>query len=220
VIPNGVDATRFFPGQEGSEGVMALGLESGNYYLTVGRLEPRKNQAALLKAWALLESPRPRLVMVGQRHFGYSDVFDLIRPLGLEKDVSVLEQVSDAQIPALYRNAKGFMYCSWAEGFGMPLLEAMASGIPVVSSNNTGLAEVCSDAAVAVDPSKPEEIRNAVLAFEKRPDFRNNLVERGLMRAREYTWERSAQTVRRAYLDHFQLPSETETIESVQASAK
>jgi glycosyltransferase involved in cell wall biosynthesis len=218
VIPNGVDATRFFPGQKGLEDVMALGLESGNYYLTVGRLEPRKNQAALLKAWALLESPRPRLVIVGQRHFGYSDVFDLIRTLGLEKDVSVLEQISDAQIPAVYRNAKGFMYCSWAEGFGMPLLEAMASGIPVVSSNNTGLAEVCADAAVAVNPSNPEEIRNAVLTFEKQPDFRNNLIQRGLMRAREYSWERSAQTVRSAYLNHFRIPRETENIESVQTS--
>jgi glycosyltransferase involved in cell wall biosynthesis len=153
-------------------------------------------------------------VIVGQRHFGYSDVFDLIRTLGLEKDVSVLEQISDAQIPAVYRNAKGFLYCSWAEGFGMPLLEAMASGIPVVSSNNTGLAEVCADAAVAVNPSNPEEIRNAVLALERQPDFRNNLIQRGLTRAREYRWERSAQTVRRAYLDNFRIPCETDSVQT------
>jgi glycosyltransferase involved in cell wall biosynthesis len=213
VIPNGVDATRFFPGRKGSEEVTARGLESGNYYLTVGRLEPRKNQGTLLKAWSLLQPPRPRLVIVGQRHFGYSDALALILTLGLEKDVVVLDQISDTLIPALYRNAKGFVYCSWAEGFGMPLLEAMASGIPVVSSDNTGLAEVCSGAAAKIDPRSPVEIRDAILALERRPDLRNDLSERGLKRSLEYTWERSAQVVRRVYLDHFEIPFETKNIE-------
>jgi len=218
MIPNGVDRARFYPGNYGLAEITALGLDSREYYLTVGRLEPRKNQAALLRAWALLEHPRPRLVLVGQRHFGYKEVFELICSLELERDVMVLENVTDVQIPAVYRNAKGFLYCSWAEGFGMPLLEAMASGIPVVSSNNTGLAEVCADAAIVVDPENPKEIRNAILAFENQPEFRHNLIRRGLVRAQEYSWERSAQTVRRVYLDHFQVPSSNETGERLQTS--
>ncbi len=214
VIPNGVDTSRFFPGRQGLEDVAALGLPPGNYYLSVGRLEPRKNQVALLRAWALLQSPRPRLVLVGQRHFGYSDVLEMIPALRLDDDVLVLEQISDSQIPAVYRHAKGFIYCSYAEGFGMPLLEAMASGVPVVSSNNTGLAEVCADAAVTVDPESPEEIRDAVLTFETRPDLRSDLTQRGLVRVRDYTWERSAQTVSKTYLNLFQTSPETTNIQS------
>ena len=204
-IPNGVDRTRFFPGDLGGDTVRDLGLECGSYYLTVGRLEPRKNHVALLRAWAQLKAPRPTLVIVGQRHFQYHEAVDLIRTLRLERDVVLLEQVSDKQLPAIYRNAKGFAYCSWAEGFGMPLLEAMASGIPVISSANTALAEVCADAALQVDPSQPSHICDAILALEEQPEVRRDLIRRGLLRAREFTWEKPAQTVRSVYLRHFGL---------------
>jgi len=204
-IPNGVDCARFFPGDVDCDAVRALGLEHGSYFLTVGRLEPRKNHATLLRAWAQLGVPRPRLVLVGQRHFQYDGVFDLIRTLRLERDVQVLEQVSDSQLPAIYRNAKGFIYCSWAEGFGMPLLEAMASGIPVVSSANTALSEVCADAALRVDASSPNEIANAVLALDEQLGLRESLIHRGLLRTKEFTWEKPAQTVRSVYLRHFGL---------------
>lgn len=213
VIPNGVDRGRFFPDTRGSQELSSLGLAGREFYLTVGRLEPRKNHATLLRAWALLNTPRPRLVIVGQRHFRYNDVFDLIKALRLEQDVLVLEQVTDSQIPAIYRMARGFVYCSWAEGFGMPLLEAMASGIPVISSSNTGLAEVCADAALTVDPNRPESIRDAVLALESQPALRSQLIDRGERRAREYTWEKSAEKVRSAYLQHFRIQPEKKATE-------
>jgi glycosyltransferase involved in cell wall biosynthesis len=204
-IPNGVDCSRFFAGNKGHEIVQAFGLESGSYFLTVGRLEPRKNHATLLRAWALLKAPRPRLVIVGQRHFQYNEVFELISALGLERDVIVLEEVSDKALPALYRHAKGFVYCSWAEGFGMPLLEAMASGIPVLSSASTALSEVCADAALLVDPSSPREIADAILALDQQADLRVGLVQRGFLRVKEFTWEKPAQTVRSVYLRHLGL---------------
>jgi glycosyltransferase involved in cell wall biosynthesis len=184
---------------------MANGLEQRSYFLTVGRLEPRKNHATLLRAWAQMDAPRPRLVLVGQRDFQYREVFELIETLGLQRDVKVLEDVSDTQIPAIYRHAKGFVYCSRAEGFGMPLLEAMASGIPVVSSANTALSEVCGDAALLVDPDSPTKIRDAVLALDRKPEVREELIRRGQLQADEFTWEKSAQTVREVYLRHFGL---------------
>jgi len=204
-IPNGVDRKRFFPGDLGHDIVAEFGLQRGSYFLTVGRLEPRKNHTSLLRAWAHLPVPRPRLVMVGQRHFQYGEIFELIRRLCLERDVLVLEQVSDKQLPALYRNARAFVYSSRAEGFGMPLLEAMASGIPVVSPAHTALAEVCADAAFPVDPDNPNEIGDAVLALDRRAGLRESLIGRGLQRAKEFTWESSAQTVRSVYLRHFGL---------------
>lgn len=204
-IANGVDRGRFFPGNSGGEILTALGIEGRVYFLTVGRLEPRKNHATLLRAWAQLRAPRPRLVIVGQRHFRYHDAIDLIQSLGLERDVTVLETVSDAHLPAVYRNAKGFVYCSFAEGFGMPLLEAMASGVPVISSMNTALSEVCGDAALKIDPRNENRISDAIRALEQDDELRRKLIERGLQRVTEYTWEKPAQTVRGVYLRYFGL---------------
>ena len=206
-IPNGVDTSRFFPGEAGLDIVQALGLQRQRYFLTVGRLEPRKNQSTILQAWAQLPHPRPKLVMVGQRHFRYQEMLDLMSTLNLEQDVLVLEQVSDSQLPAIYRNAKGFVYASWAEGFGMPLLEAMASGIPVISPANTALSEVSSNAALHVDPSRPEEISAAIMKLNQQPEMERELINRGLLRVRDFTWERSAQKVRCTYLRHFGLLS-------------
>jgi glycosyltransferase involved in cell wall biosynthesis len=208
-IPNGVDLQRFFPGTSGLNVVDEFGLKSGSYFLTVGRLEPRKNHATLLRGWAALAEPRPRLVIVGQRHFQYSEVFDLIRTLRLQKDVLILEQVSDPQLPALYRHAKGFIYSSWAEGFGMPLIEAMASGVPVISSTNTALAEVCADGAIMVDPVSPSDIAAAVIALDSNPAVREDMIRRGFVRARQFTWEASATTVRTVYLNHFGISDES-----------
>jgi len=198
-IHNGVDTARYIPGNTGREQVEVLGLNPGSYYLSVGRLEPRKNYPALLRAWAQMPLPRLPLVIVGQRHFQCGDIFDLIRDLRLEKSVTVLEEISDMQLPAIYRNARGFIYCSWAEGFGMPLLEAMASGVPVVSSANTALTEVCADAALLINPAHPKEIVDAIMRLEENTELRKQLIERGLSRVQQFKWEQSAQTVRSTY---------------------
>lgn len=205
VARNGVDCVRFFPGYEGRESVEKYGLRSGQYFLTVGRLEPRKNHGNLLRAWARLAIPRPRLVIVGQRHFRYRAALDLVRSLRLESDVVVLEDISDGQLPAVYRNARAFIYCSWAEGFGMPILEAMASGVPVIASDTTALSEICSDAALLVHPGKIDQISNAVSELDESLDSRQDLALRGLRRVTDFSWDTSAEVVRRTYLRHFGL---------------
>lgn len=205
VIPNGVDSARFSPGDGGLEIVRAMGLDRESYFLTVGRIEPRKNHVALLRAWSRLPKPRPILAIVGQHHFQYEDVIRLISELNLEADVRVLDKVSDAQLPAIYRNARGFIYASWAEGFGMPLLEAMASGVPVITSATTALTEVSADAASYVNPADSDSIASAVRALMGESAIRSALVHRGLARVKEYTWENSAQIVRGAYVRQFGL---------------
>jgi glycosyltransferase involved in cell wall biosynthesis len=204
-IHNGVDSAKFFPGSEGREVAEKLGLEPGRYFLTVGRLEPRKNHANVLRAWARLKRPRPRLAIVGQRHFGYDEALNLIHTLQLESDVVVLEEISDGWLPAVYRNAKAFVYCSWAEGFGMPVLEAMASGIPVISSETTALPEICTDAALLVRPENIEQISNAISELDQGAGVRENLVRRGLGRVKDFDWKSSADIVRKVYLGHFGL---------------
>jgi glycosyltransferase involved in cell wall biosynthesis len=202
-IFNGVDQTRFFPGQKGLESIRAAGLEPGNYFLTVGRLEPRKNHAGLLRAWAMLPAPRPRLVIAGEKHFGYDEALLLRESLGLTDEVTLLDKVSDELLPGYFRNAKAFVYCSWAEGFGMPALEAMASGVPVISSANTALREVCGEAALLVDPADIGAIRDAITVVDSQSDLRDRLIRRGLERIQNYTWMRAAETVREVYLGYF-----------------
>lgn len=201
-IPNGVDRRRFFPGADNTESVRSLGLLPGSYFLTVGRLEPRKNHATLLRAWAQLPAPRPALVIVGQRDFHYSEIFGLMRTLDLERDTVILESVPDRDLPAVYRHARAFVYPSRAEGFGMPVLEAMASGIPVISSPHTALSEIGGDAALWADPSDPGAIHRAVLSLDRDENLRRDLIARGLRRAEQYSWDRSAAIVRDVYLQH------------------
>jgi glycosyltransferase involved in cell wall biosynthesis len=202
---NGVDAKRFRPGLDGAPLVRALGLKPGEYLCTVGRIEPRKNHLNLLRAYARVHAPRPPLVIVGQPDpdFGEVAVRAEVRALGLENDVVFLEHVSDQELPALIRHAKLFLYPSFAEGFGMPVLEAMASGVAVITSNTTSLPEVAGDAALTVDPHDSTELSAAILCLLADPRRRALLAERGLQQAQRFTWRASAQSLVGVYRQHF-----------------
>jgi len=197
VTANGVDAVRFRPGRDGAALVSALGLTPGEYVCTVGRIEPRKNHLGLLEAYALMPQPRPPLVIIGQRDPGYDvqAVFDAVQRLGLDDDVRFLEQVTDTQLPALLRHAKLFVYPSLAEGFGMPVLEAMASGVAVVTSNTTSLPEVAGAAGLTVNPRDPHELAAAMLCLLADPARRGALVQRGFEQVARYHWRASAEVL-------------------------
>lgn len=192
VTYNGVDRSRFFPGHAGAEDVAALGLRSGGYILTVGRLEPRKNHATLLRAYARLGPQAPELVIVGQRDFQYDGVWAVMESLGLKDRVRVLESVEDSALPALMRHARLFVYAAQAEGFGMPIAEAMASGVPVVASNTTSMPEVAGPGAILVDPSKPEALAEAMARILDDRAVGAGLVRAGLSWVRRFDWDESA----------------------------
>ena len=194
VIPNGVDE-RFSPKpQKAIEGVRrSLGINSPAYLLCVGSLEPRKNLSRLLQAWARVQSCLPddvELVVAGAQ--GNARVFETVSFDSPPPRVLFTGYVSDQQLPYLYAGALALVYPSLYEGFGLPPLEAMACGTPVVTSRTTSLPEVVGDAAVLVNPEDVESIAAGVLRLVSSETLRRTLVERGLRRVREITWERAA----------------------------
>jgi glycosyltransferase involved in cell wall biosynthesis len=195
VIPNAVSSERFRPGPAGENLVQARGLSPRGYLLTVGRLEPRKNQATLVRAYARLRPPRPTLVLAGQRDFGYGELFRSIRTLGLEREVIVVEDASDAELAALYRHAAVFVYPSFGEGFGLPPLEAMASGTPVITSTAPALTEVTGDAAITAPANDADALAGAITRVLGEPGLAAALVEKGLARVRCHSWADSAARV-------------------------
>lgn len=191
VTTNGVDTQRFHPGDEGVGAVRALGLQPGHYVLTVGRLEPRKNHLTLLAAHARLPEAPP-LVIVGQRDFGYTELMDQLTGPMAQGRVRLIDRVDDATLPAVMRHAQVFAYPAHAEGFGMPVLEAMSSGVPVVTSGTTSLPEVAGSAALFVEPTCVDGWADALARVLDDADLRNSMRERGLAHAGAFTWAGSA----------------------------
>jgi glycosyltransferase involved in cell wall biosynthesis len=196
VVYGGVDA-RFRPVRdtEALEGIrQKYGLQFP-FVLYVGTIEPRKNLARLLRAFTNLRSRhriRHRLVVAGGLGWLYQDVLREIDELAAEHEVVFLGRVVDDDLPALYSLADVFVFPSLYEGFGLPPLEAMACGCPVVCSDTSSLPEVVGDAAVLVSPFDVDGISDALATLIADPDRRADLGERGLLRSREFTWESSA----------------------------
>lgn len=208
VTNNAVDRASFFPGHAGEDLVRARGLESGGYLLTVGRIEPRKNHATLLKAYRALPGTPPPLVIVGQRDFGYGAFETEMASMPKDRRVVVLSDIGDGELPALYRHAQIFVYPSFAEGFGMPPLEALASGVPVITSASTAIPEVVSEAGLLVDPEDPLALQHALEQLLASATLRAELAQRGLERADQFTWKAAAENLAGAYREYFKLGSE------------
>jgi glycosyltransferase involved in cell wall biosynthesis len=201
VTYNGVDTSRFFQGEAGADVPARYGLTAGNYLCCIGRLEPRKNHLSLIRAYAALGQNQPPLAIIGQRDFSFDAAFAEVSRLGLQSNIKFLEDVSDTDMPALLRHARVFIYPSYAEGFGMPVAEAMASGVPVITSSTTSLPEVSGAAAILVHPDDivglSEALRNQLQAS---PDARAQRVALGLQQIDKFAWHLAAQVL----IDGFQ----------------
>jgi len=162
-----------------------------DYILFVGTLEPRKNLQLLVKALPLLRTDIP-LVLTGWSGWGERAWWDEIIRLGLEKRIILTGYVDEPTLACLYGGASAFVYPSLYEGFGLPVLEAMACGCPVICSNCASLPEVAGDAAVQVDPHDPEGLAQSLEKIMYDSDFRNRLVAAGLQRAGLFSWKKTA----------------------------
>lgn len=172
------------------------------YILTVGSLEPRKNTVRLLEAFALM-SPRFKkeyeLVVVGRELWEKTELPKIARKMGLADRVRLLGYVSERELVSLYNLAELFCYPSLYEGFGLPVLEAMACGTPVVASNRSSIPEVAGSAAVLVNPEDPLEIACAMEVLLEKAQFREQLSQAGLEQARKFSWEKTAEQTLRVY---------------------
>ena len=167
-------------------------LES-DYSLYVGAVEPRKNLGRLLKAWSILPASirdGQRLLLVGSTGWKNAEVISEIGRTGAR--VHFLGSVPDAQLARLYRNARCLIYPSLYEGFGLPPLEAMACGCPVVVSRVSSLPEVCGDAAQYVDPNDVESIADGISKVLGSESNRQRLKFAGQKRCKQFSWRKSA----------------------------
>jgi len=164
------------------------------FILSVGSLEPGKNRTTLLKAFAELRRRgiRQKLVVAGQQAWKYDADFGLAEGLGLTNEVVFTGYVEPEEMPVLYNAADLFVFPSLYEGFGLPVLEAMACGVPVVASNTSAIPEVAADAALLVDPQNTGTLCDAMERILNDQDLRATLRQRGLERASTFSWERAA----------------------------
>jgi glycosyltransferase involved in cell wall biosynthesis len=172
------------------------------FILYVGTIEPRKNLGRLLQAYTALRlnhRARHRLVVAGGLGWLYQDVLREIDELAAEHEVVFLGRVPDADLPVLYSLADLFVFPSLYEGFGLPPLEAMACGRPVLCSNTSSLPEVVGDAGVLVSPFDIDGLADAMADLLGDPDRRAALGRRGIERAREFTWAKSAERLLDVY---------------------
>ncbi|HET7292741.1 MAG TPA: glycosyltransferase family 1 protein [Vicinamibacteria bacterium] len=171
------------------------------YLLHVGTIEPRKNLVRVLRAFARVVASLPdhRFLVVGQPGWLYEDVLrELARP-ELQGRVVMAGYVQEAQLPALYSGADAFVYASLYEGFGLPVVEAMACGAPVITSSTSSLAELAGDAASLVDPEDEAMLSEAMRRLCTDGTLRADLARRGRARAATFSWERTAAATAEAY---------------------
>lgn len=204
VVLYGVDHAVFRPLPVSSGLRERYGLEGGcRYLLYVGAESPRKNLPRLVKAFAMLRERMPdlRLIKVGTPEYlaQFRKLKELLGELSLEPFVHFVNHPPEEDLVALYNMADVFVFPSLYEGFGMPPLEAMACGTPVVCSNAASLPEVVGDAALTVDPYDVEALAQAVCRVLIEPDLAADLRGRGLGRAARFTWERTARETVEVY---------------------
>jgi len=169
----------------------------GKYILSVGRLESKKNLVNLIKAYTMLRSEKDtkeKLVLVGKPGYGYYEIKQEIdQNKKFKNDIILTGFVSDYDLAALYSHASLFAFPSFYEGFGFPVLEAFAAGVPVVTSKTSSMPEVAGSGALFINPEKPFEIAAAMSQILNKPELAKKLVDAGKDQLKKYSWDKCAE---------------------------
>ena len=201
IFPIHLAAGEDFHPRDGSLVDMAIrkkyDLPPGEFLLYLGGYDVRKNVDGLLRAFNYVRKGYDiPMVLAGRpptsQSRRFTDVHALIEAYEMADSVHVIGEVDDDDLPAMYRLAKTFVFPSRYEGFGLPVLEAMSCGTPVVTSDTSSLPEIVEDAAFAIDPDDARHIAGAIISTLTQPQHADNLRQKGLERAKEFSWERTA----------------------------
>lgn len=203
IIPPGVDCLRYRPLKDGEE-LIPIRAKYGlpqDYFLYLGTIEPRKNIESIVEAFRIYRDRggESQLVIAGKKGWMYERVFELVKRYGLEGHVIFPGYVEEGDKPLIYGGAKAFLFPSLYEGFGMPPLEAMACGVPVITSNTSSLPEVVGDAGLMVEPMDVEGLAQHMKQLEEDEELCRELRQKGLERAAKFSWESSVEKLMELY---------------------
>ncbi|MCP2605311.1 glycosyltransferase family 4 protein, partial [Candidatus Aminicenantes bacterium AH-873-B07] len=203
VIPYGVSSS-FKPikNEEKIKKVLKKYTVTGEYILTVGRLNPRKNLLSLVKAYNILKKNKKiphKLVIVGKEDYNSKETIQFIKKMDCYKDIIFTGFAKDEDLPYLYNGADIFVYPSLFEGVGLPVLEAMSCGVPVITSNTTALKEIIGNAGIAINPFNIDEIAQAIFQIISNEDLKNVYIKKAFERAKEFSWKLTAQRTLKIY---------------------
>jgi glycosyltransferase involved in cell wall biosynthesis len=162
-----------------------------DFILYVGTLQPRKNVVRLIAAFSKLHKDID-LVIVGKKGWLYEEILAAPKKYGIEEKVKFLDSVTDEDLPAFYQNALCFVLPSLYEGFGLPVLEAMKNGCPVITSNISSLPEAGGEAALYIDPQNVDDIKDKLESVISDDKLRKNLIEKGYGQVKKFSWEKTA----------------------------
>jgi glycosyltransferase involved in cell wall biosynthesis len=194
----GVDPAKVHAIHHGTRPLASPGVPREKIVLNVGAIQKRKNIARLVEAFETVD-PAWRLVLAGSSGYGSAAILAGIERSPASQRISVLGYVSPADLAAWYARAQIFAFPSLDEGFGMPILEAMAAGVPVVTSNRSACPEVAGEAAILVDPENTEALGEALRNLARDEDLRKELVRLGTGRAGLFTWEKAVRETWEVY---------------------
>ena len=218
------DLVKFYGVDEGKIKVVYHGVDSSKYQvasikrqdkksfdiLFVGRLEKRKNLVNLIKAFDMFNNQSrrrysgmspSRLIIAGKTGFGFKEIKKTIQESSFSKDIILKNYISEEEKDELYKKADLFILPSLYEGFGLPVLEAMNYGVPVICSNASSLPEVAGDAALLIDPNNTQEIAEAMNKVFNDDDLRNKMIEKGFENVKRFNWKKCAKETADVLLD-------------------
>lgn len=195
VIYNGYEKTVSENKNNTSKILSTYSLSDTKYLLYAGTLQPRKNISFLVRTFAKLHINYPtlKLVLTGKKGWLYDEIFETVQSLSLQKKVIFTGYVSDEELITLYRNALCFVHPSLYEGFGLPLIEAMANGCPVVSSFASSLPEIGGDACLYFDPKNEADLTEKLQTIIESQTTRKELIRKGKERVTFFSWEKSGE---------------------------
>lgn len=195
VVYNGV-GEGFKPLPEKKQVAVREEFFGGNeYFFYVGSIHPRKNISRLIEAFDLFKSETDnsiKLVIAGARYWWTEEMEDTIDAIDHREDIIFTGRIPDEELYQMMGAAKALTYVSYFEGFGIPVIEAMKCGVPVITSDQTSLPEIAGDAAILVDPFSHVAISDAMKKIISNDDLRESMIEKGKLRAGEFTWEKTA----------------------------